>query len=263
MVYYLTEKKTPPPDLDLWIQQISFENEAKKHLILLMSEAAGMCAKLSSNNGFKGLEDQTDLEIFHECLELDLRLDTFYTNTDPKWNNVAQSPISHINRPNWSTELLSGPGAPEKIYSYTNRLAASKWNMSRSTRIRLNLALLDFLHKRPFMQPQFETAALRARMIKLLSSLTDEISCTIPDALAMSFDGSSDFESVDKIPTLWAYMVLWPAYTSFECLNHRLVKGENTREKAIWFRKVLTFLRETIGIAKAKIMIEESETQGL
>ncbi|KAJ5221008.1 uncharacterized protein N7469_009895 [Penicillium citrinum] len=265
VVYYLTEQKTPPPDLDRWIQQIPFENEAKKHLILLMSEAAGICAKLSANtnNIFEGLEDQTDLEIFHECLELDLRLDKFCTDTTPDWNNVVQAPISHSNRPSWSIDFLSGPGAPDRMYSYSNRLAASKWNMCRSTRIRLNLALLEFLQKRPFIQPQFETAALRARMVDLLLSLTTEISYTIPNALAMSFDGSSDFESVDKIPTLWAYMVTWPAYTSFQCLNHRLVKGENTMNKAIWFRKVLTFLRETIGIAKAKIMIEESEAQGL
>lgn len=263
MVYYLTEQKTPPPDLDRWIQQIPFENEAKKHLILLMSEAAGICAKLSADNGFEGLEDQTDLETFHECLELDLRLDTFCKDTTPDWNNVTQAPISHNHRPSWSMEFLSGPGAPDRMYSYSNRLAASKWNMCRSTRIRLNLTLLEFLQKRPFIQPQFETVALRARMISLLFRLTTEISYTIPDALAMSFDGSSDFESVDKIPTLWAYMVLWPAYTSFQCLNHRLVKGEDTMKRAIWFRRVLAFLLETIGIAKAKIMIEEPEAQGL
>lgn len=258
MVYYLTERKVPPPHIDRWIQQIPFEYDSNKRLTKLMSEAATICAKIWDCADFQSPTDQTGLEILNDSLALDQRLEAWSAEIPPEWSHMSQYLMSHQNRPSWSRNLFSGPGTPEKIYSYSNCLAASKWNLCRATRIRLNLALLEFLHRRQFSHS--DLSALKIRIVDLLLILIAEIAYTIPSSLALSSDGSSDFSSEDEIPTLWGYMVLWPAYTSFFCLHHELIKGKDTQSRGIWFRRILNFLHESIGIAKLQILIKEIET---
>ncbi|CAI7669754.1 unnamed protein product [Penicillium manginii] len=259
VVYYLTERKCPPPHLDRWIQQIPFEYDSKKRLIILMSDAAKVCYMLEACSSFECSTNQTVLDILNETLELDLRLEGWTADLPPEWSNVALNLVSHKNRPKWSKNLLSGPGAPEKMYTYPNRIAASKWMMCRASRIRLNLTLLEFLLQRPYLKPEY--SGLEARTIDLLISLATEISYSLPYFLALSPDGSSDFASATDIPTLWGYMTLWPAYTSSLCLHHRLVRKMDSMSRGTWFRKMIGFLRESIGIAKAQILLNETLTQ--
>lgn len=224
-----------------------------------MSDASKVCFMLGACSDLGSTTNQTNLDILNETLELDLRLEGWTADLPPEWSNVTLNLVSHSKRPNWSKYLLSGPGAPEQIYSYSNRIAASKWIMCRATRIRLNITLLEFLHKRPYLKSEY--SGLEARTIDLLISLATEISYSLPYFLALSSDGSSDFASATDIPTLWGYMALWPAYTSSLCLHHKLVKDMDFLSRGTWFRRLIGFLRESIGIAKAQILLNETLTQ--
>lgn len=224
-----------------------------------MSDSARVCSILGTCGSFGSSTNQTNLDILNETLELDLRLEGWTADLPPEWSDVTLNLISHSKRPNWSKNLLSGPGAPEQMYSYPNRMAASKWILCRATRIRLNITLLEFLHQRPYLKSEY--SGLEARTIDLLISLSTEISYSLPYFLALSFDGSSDFASATDTPTLWGYMTLWPAYISSLCLHHKLVKRMDSLSRGTWFRRMIGFLRESIGIAKAQILLNETLTQ--
>ncbi|KAJ5089733.1 hypothetical protein N7532_008417 [Penicillium argentinense] len=258
VVYYLTENKDPPPHLDRWIQQIPFENDLKKHLVRLMSEASRLCMRLRQRCALKGATDHADLSVLDDSLALDMKLEAWATQLPPAWSYIAQTSLSHSKRPKWSKQLFSGPGAPEKMVSYFTSLSASNWNLCRATRIRLNLTLLKFLDKRPFLSPHIPE--LRARTIEILLNLTNEVAHTLAYLFNLSPDGSSDLASPSEIPTIWAYMVMWPTFTSYFCLQQKLVKEKDTLQRGVWFRKVLNFLSESAGIAKVRILVQETTT---
>lgn len=220
-----------------------------------MSEVAKSCAQLVASEGFGGSTNQTDLDILNETLELDLRLEGWTADLPPEWSHVTSQLVSHGKRPIWSTKLLAGPGGPEQIWSYTNRLAVSKWNICRASRIRLNLALLEFLHEKPSLK--LEYSGLESRTLDLLLTLTTEIAYSVPYLLSFSHDGSTDYASASEVPTLWGYMSLWPLHTSFLCLSHGLVKGSDSQSRGLWFRGMLDFLRDSLGIAKVEALIND------
>lgn len=232
-----------------------------KQLVALMSATASMCAKLGDFGGFEGLTGQTGVDIVHESLDMDLQLEAWAVEYPPQCSHLPQTPTSHRNRPSWSRDLLSGHGAPEKMHTFANCLAASKWSTCQATRIQLGLTLLELLQRRPSLSSGF--SGLKDRIIDLLLALTSEIAYTIPYSLAFSIDGSSEFASKNELPTLRGYMVLWPAYISFLCLRHELVKGMDYRSRGAWFKEILGFLRESIGIAKVQLLVEEIESPSI
>jgi hypothetical protein len=260
VIYYLAEAKSPPAQLRLWIQQISFPKDFKKLLVSTMAEAATKCSNLRerairrvTNNTDELMS--TDLVLIQEALAVDLKLQSWGHSLEPDWADISTYPITNENRPSWIRELLASAGAPEYTTRYSNRLAACDWNGCRATRITLHQEILSFTST--FSSPIHALNTIKSQSLDVLITLTYEIACSVPYALTISPDGLSDLATPEEVPGLYAYRILWPMFTSLVCLQTDLVRGRDFAQRAQWFRTILKFLRDTMGIAKVDIFLKE------
>ncbi|KAJ5594917.1 uncharacterized protein N7459_001125 [Penicillium hispanicum] len=250
--------QTPPVHLDRWIEQISFEFKLKKQLARLMSKAATTCQEMRGRCSLAEVTDSielaaTDLELLQSALTVDAQLRHWTEELPAAWTFKEHRPIDSKNRPAWSRALLDSFGAPEYMYIYSSPLAACDMNICRATRVRLHLMILEFLSK---CSPRsINVQILRARSLDWALKLTDEIAETIPYLLNFSPDGLSDPTTPDGLPGMKAYMVLWPTFTGFACFQH--AEMETYQYKRAWFKTILYFLRDVVGIAKATLFLEQ------
>lgn len=260
VIYYLAEAKSPPAHLRHWIQQVPFSIDFKKQLVATMAEAATSCANLRERS-IRRVTTITkelisaDLILIQGALAVDLKLQSWGHSLPPEWAHISTHPITNENRPSWVRELLASPGAPEYSTRYSNRLAAFDWNGCRATRITLHQEILSFIST--FPSPVHALNTIKSHSLDVLITLTDEIACSVPYALTISPDGTADLTTPEEVPGLCAYRVLWPIATSLVCLENDLVRGRDFAQRAQWFRTILRFLRDTMGIAKVDIFLKQ------
>lgn len=260
VIYYLAEAKSPPAHLRHWIQQIPFPKDFRKQLVATMAEAATACANLRERSILRATNNPeelivADLILIQEALAVDLKLQSWGHPLDPDWAHISTHPLTNENRPSWVRELLASPGAPEYSTRYSNRLAACDWNGCRATRITLHQEILSLIST--FSSPIHALNTIESHSLDVLITLTDEIACSVPYALTISPDGTSDLATSEEVPGICAYRILWPLFTSLVCLEKVLVRGRDFAQRAQWFRTILRFLRDTMGIAKVDIFLKE------
>ncbi|KAJ5688772.1 hypothetical protein N7462_003164 [Penicillium macrosclerotiorum] len=262
-VYYVSERRLPPPHLYQWVQSTSFPFDRKGDLVYIMLKTASICFKLNQRCGLHrtGYSDslEEDLALLDQALALDSDFEFWTSNLPPKWKQTGMTPISLTGRPDWIRDLFASPGAPQYTYRYTTRLAASDWNMCRATRIRLHIQILEFLSTCSY--PVSAAAVLEKDSLDKLILFTDEIAATIPFALDISPNGGSDLASSNMIPGLWAYMMLWSTQSSLACLQHRFRWHRDTIQRADWFRQMLVFLRDATGMAKVDVFLQDNQLE--
>lgn len=260
VIYYLTEAKSPPALLRQWIQEFPFPMELKKRLVVIMSDAASACSKLrertiSRTANFTEELLSADLVLIQEALAIDLRLQSWCHSLPLEWSHVSTNPITNKNRPSWTRELLASPGAPEYATRYSNRLAACDWNGCQSTRLSLHLRIISFIST--FPSPILALTTIKSHSLDMILTLTDEIAYSVPFALDISPDGTSDPATPDQVPGLCAYRIIWPIFTSSVCLRNELVRSRDFAQRAQWFQTILRFLRDAMGIAKVEVFLRE------
>ncbi|KAJ6008473.1 hypothetical protein N7540_012449 [Penicillium herquei] len=257
IVWYLTDLKPPPIHLAGWVQQIPFDSEMKKQLTCLLSTAAVVCAKLNERCTLGTSPDlvSSDMETLNEALHSDNQLQEWTASLPPTWICIARQPLNHSDRPDWAKKLLMIPGAPDHMRTHSNPVAASDWNMCRAARIRLWIQILKFLSR--CSPTNTDILELKARGFDLLVNLTDEIAETIPYSIKLSPDGWADPTSPQDIPGIFAYCILWSTYTSFLSYQSATMKERAYTHRAMWFGAMLRFLRDTTGIAKVEVFLEE------
>ncbi|KAJ5168556.1 uncharacterized protein N7482_004150 [Penicillium canariense] len=260
VIYHVTEAKSPPPHLQHWIQQIPFPMEFKKQLVIIMSSAAAVCAKLREQStlitaGYPNELAKADLILLEEALAVDCQLQSWSTTLPSAWSVLSKHAITIEHSPSWIRELLAFPGAPEYTYRYSNRLAASDWNACRTTRLRLHLEILDFLSQRPCSSANLTT--IKTNSLDAIRTLVTDIAWSVPYALNISPDGTSAFATPEGIPGLCSYMIMWSTFSTLICLQHESVQGQDFAHRAKWFRTVLKFLRDDMGIAKVDVFLQE------
>ncbi|KAJ5627054.1 hypothetical protein N7528_004481 [Penicillium herquei] len=229
----------------------------KKQLTGLLSTTAVVCAKLNERYiSGTGLDlESSDLQIVEEALHSDNQLQQWTASLPPTWICTERSPLIHSDRPDWAKKLLTIPGAPDHMRTYSNPVAASDWNMCRATRIRLWIQILNFVSR--CSPTNTDVLELKERGFNLLVSLTDEIAETIPYSIKLSPDGSADPKSPQDIPGIYAYCILWSTYTSFLSYQGATMKERAYTHRVMWFGAMLRFLRDTTGIAKVEVFLKE------
>ncbi|KAJ5905812.1 uncharacterized protein N7473_002728 [Penicillium subrubescens] len=203
VIYYLAEAKSPPAHLRHWIQQIPFPKDFKKQLVSTMAEAATACANLRERairRATNNTDDliSADLILVQDALAVDLKLQSWGHSLDPDWSHISTHPITNENRPSWVRELLASAGAPEYSTRYSNRLAVCDWNSCRATRIRLHQEIISFIST--FLSPIHALNTIKSHSLVLLITLADEIACSVPYALTISPDGTSDLATPEEVP---------------------------------------------------------------
>lgn len=231
----------------------------KKQLVTIMAEAASACSNLRDQSTCRMLShpelSQADLVLVQEALAVDLKLQAWCHSLPPEWSPVSTHSITINNRSSWSAKLLASPGAPEYATRYSNRLAAFDWNACRASQLLLHLEILSFVFQLP--SPTIDLDGIKCHSLDMLGTLTNEIASSVPYAFDISHDGSSDLASPDQVPGLWAYRIIWPMFTGLTCLQNDLVRKRGFA-RAEWFRTILRFLRDTMGIAKVDVFLEEN-----
>ncbi|OKP13132.1 hypothetical protein PENSUB_1232 [Penicillium subrubescens] len=207
-----------------------------------MAEAATACANLRERairRATNNTDDliSADLILVQDALAVDLKLQSWGHSLDPDWSHISTHPITNENRPSWVRELLASAGAPEYSTRYSNRLAVCDWNSCRATRIRLHQEIISFIST--FLSPIHALNTIKSHSLVLLITLADEIACSVPYALTISPDGTSDLATPEEVP------------------ENDLVRGQDFAQRAQWFRTILRFLRDTMGIAKVDIFLKE------
>ncbi|OOQ90248.1 hypothetical protein PEBR_05698 [Penicillium brasilianum] len=260
VIYYLNVAKPPPAQLRHWIQRFPFPMDLRKRLAVTMADAASTCSELRERTkcrtaNFTEKLISADLVLVQEALAIDLRLQSWCHSSPPEWSPVSIHPVTSENRSSWTRELLASPGAPEYATSYSNRLAACDWNMCRATRLSLQLEIISFIST--FHSPNLALSTIKSHSLDLIITLTDEIAYSVPFALDISPNGTSDPASSDQIPGLSAYRILWPIFTSSMCFRNELVRSRDLAQRAQWFQTILRFLRDSMGIAKVDVFLGE------
>ncbi|KAJ5173350.1 hypothetical protein N7492_005943 [Penicillium capsulatum] len=235
--------------------QRSISIDHKHRLAILMLRTVRVITRLRENIP---VDQRVASELLQPALDLDLELEAWTTELTPAWSSTTQHPFSHDNRPQWSRALLAGPGGPRSMICYPGALAAGDWNTYRATRIRLNLAIIDFLSRLPAASLEYHI--LKTHITKLLASLASEIACVFPYALSLSADGTSDPPSSADIPGMRAYLQLWPLLTAFICCQRHLDQGDEWVDRERWFKGVLWFLRDSMCLAKVQALLDETGT---
>lgn len=232
----------------------------KKQLVTIMAEAATACSNLRDQATCRTLNhqelSQADLILVQEALAVDLKLQAWGRSLPPEWSPVSTNPINIGNRSSWSGKLLASPGAPEYATRYSNRLAAFDWNACRASQVLLHVEILSFVSK--LSSPVIDIGAIKSHSLDVLITLTAEIASSVPYALDISPDGSSDQASPDQVPGLWAYRIIWPIFAGLTCLQNNLVRKWDVAQRAEWFRTILRFLRDIMGIAKVDVFLGEN-----
>ncbi|KAF3388346.1 hypothetical protein F1880_003871 [Penicillium rolfsii] len=258
VIYYLAEVRSPPAHLRYWIYQIPFPEDFKKQLVATMAEAATACANLRERSICRATHTteeliSTDIMLIQEALAVDLKLQSWGNSLPPDWAHRSSHPLTNENRPSWIRELLASPGAPEYSTRYSNNLAACDWISCNAARIRLHQEILRLIST--FSSPIHALNTIKSQSLDVLLTLTDEIACSVPYALTISADGTSDPATPDEVPGLFAFRILWPMFTSLVCLENDLVRGRDLAQRAQWFQTILRFLRDTMGIAKVDVFL--------
>ncbi|KAJ5716134.1 hypothetical protein N7493_008045 [Penicillium malachiteum] len=243
LLWYLTDLKPPPIHLAGWVQQIPFDSEMKKQLTGLLSTTAVVCAKLNERYTLGTAPDlgSSDLQILEGALHSDNQLQQWTASLPPTWICVERDTLSHSNRPDWAKKLLTIPGAPDHVHTYSNPVAANT---------KFSLSMLSRKYRCLGTQ-------LKERGFNLLVSLTDEIAETIPYSIKLSPDGSADPKSPQDIPGIYAYCILWSTYTSLLSYQSATMKERAYTHRVMWFGAMLRFLRDTTGIAKVEVFLKE------
>lgn len=224
-----------------------------------MSDVAVVCSNLQQRSKYRSANpteelDAADLALVQEALAPDLELQSWGHTLPPQWAPISTQPISNHGRPPWIRELLASPGAPKYSTRYPNHLAACDSNACRATRILLHMQILSFIST--FSSPVPALTTLQSHSLDVVITLTSEIACTVPFALDISPDGRSDPVTPAEIPGLCAYRIIWPVFTGLMCLQNDLVKARDFAQTALWFRTILRFLRDTMGIAKVDVFLK-------
>lgn len=225
-----------------------------------MSDAAAACSNLRERSKYRSASpieelDAADLDLVQEALTIDLKLQSWGHTLPPEWGKISTHPITNHHRPSWTRELLTSPGAPKYATRYPNRLAACDSNACRATRLLLHMEILSFIST--FSSPILALTTLQSHSLDVLITLTTEIACSVPYALDISSDGKSDLATPTEVPGLCAYRIVWPVFTGLVCLQNDLVKSQDFAQTAQWFRTILRFLRDTMGIAKVNVFLKK------
>jgi hypothetical protein len=67
--------------------------------------------------------------------------------------------------------------------------------------------------------------------------------------------GMDDPQSIDELYSLRGMLMLWPLVAAMACLQNKAVQKLDVDFKQAWVQGVLTFLKDSMSLAKAQAFI--------
>ncbi|KAL7966366.1 hypothetical protein HDV63DRAFT_384643, partial [Trichoderma sp. SZMC 28014] len=267
LIFCLSNKEPPPSFLsDLKLHATS---DPRSELTTLMYNACKLRHKLTSqSSSFENMELNEKLSQrlypqLREAMDLDEALEEWYQRITScgGWAFVRICTVNVQSRPQWARELFSLPGAPKEMLVYDSFLAALSTNLYRGTRLLLNLSILEWAHTD--VDPLHSDAkisiineSVASSTAALLIEIINDLCMSVPFMLQLTATGGMDDpQSIDELYSLRGMLMLWPLVAAMACLQNKAVQKLDVDFKQAWVQGVLTFLKDSMSLAKAQAFI--------
>jgi hypothetical protein len=173
-----------------------------------------------------------------------------------------KTPNTHSNfDPKWVQLLLDHPGAPPTIHIYGSLKRAFAWNFYRNTRLFLNRVLLDLNDTIASPPSSDNSMAVGTDSMDCLDAeyritrLTKDISASILCHFTVQILSKSNSSSPDDVCGMRGYVFLWPLIMIDNAIRTGIVKGVDAVSRRDWTKRILLYLHDDLGIAKARAVI--------
>ncbi|PNP51241.1 hypothetical protein THARTR1_08145 [Trichoderma harzianum] len=198
-----------------------------------------------------------------EPMDLDEALEDWYqrNTSHGEWASTRICAVNVQSRPQWARELLSLPGSPSEILVYDSFLAALSTNLYRGTRLLLNLSILECTHSSiDSLRSDTNTSgideSIASSTAALLMEIINDLCMTVPFMLQLTATGGlDDPQSTDELHSIRGILMLWPLAAAMACLQNKHVQKLDVDFRRGWLQSVLTFLKNSMSLAKAQAFI--------
>ncbi|QDS69704.1 hypothetical protein FKW77_009800 [Venturia effusa] len=196
-----------------------------------------------------------------DAQDLDARLVSWMKSRPVAWDVQKLDNCPEV-VPHWLEGLYTSKGAPSTIHKYSAFNIAHRWAFWRSTRLTLYGALVDAVVLQTANSRTDEERAenistqqvLQARMYDLVDDLCQSMFA----AFVVQIPGKpqSKSPSVEEVPGVRAYAVMWPLYRAGMTLKRESMRRLDIHHRFEWVRSALQFLNQEMAVAKAKAFLD-------
>ncbi|UKZ74658.1 hypothetical protein TrVFT333_002328 [Trichoderma virens FT-333] len=265
LMYCLANKEPPPSFLaDI---QLHNNSDPRSELTALMYCACKLRHKFAQQSSLLEKENLNEkpqglYPLFQEAMDLDKALEEWHQRTSHSgWAFTRSCFVNAQSRPQWARELFSLPGAPKEMLIYNSLLAALSTNLYCSTRLLLNLSIIEWA--RTIVSSPLSTAgisifneSIATSTAALLMELINDLCMGVPFMLQLTaVGGMEDPQSIEELYSLRGILTLWPLVAAMTCLQDKDVQKCDVDFKRAWVQHLLTFLKNSVGLAKAQAFI--------
>lgn len=179
-----------------------------------------------------------------------------------KFQSLKNTPNIHANFDlKWVRLLLDHPGAPPTIHIYGSLKRAFAWNFYRTSRLFLNRVLLDLNDTITSPPSSDHSMAVSTGSMDCLDAeyqitrLTEDVSASILCHFTVQIPSRSNLNSPDDVCGMRGYVLLWPLVMIDNAIRAGVVKGVDTVSRRDWIKRILLYLHDDLGIARARAAI--------
>ncbi|PTB59949.1 hypothetical protein M431DRAFT_476497 [Trichoderma harzianum CBS 226.95] len=198
-----------------------------------------------------------------EPMDLDEALEEWYQRNASRgeWASTRVCNVNAQSRPQWARDLFSLPGSPSEMLIYDSFLAALSTNLYRGTRLLLNLSILECTHPtvdslRSDTSISGMNESIASSTAALLMEIINDLCMTVPSMLQLTATGGlDDPQSTEELYSLRGMLMLWPLSAAMACLQNKNVQKLDVDFRRGWVQGVLSFLRDSMSLAKAQAFI--------
>lgn len=219
----------------------------------------------------KSMQPRTSIEnnveaqlLARKARALDMKFQAWEDALPDLWRfqSLKNTPNIHANfDPKWVRLLLDHPGAPPTIHIYGSLKRAFAWNFYRTSRLFLNRVLLDLNDTITSPPSSDHSMAVSTGSMDCLDAeyqitrLTEDVSASILCHFTVQILSKSNLNSPDDVCGMRGYVLLWPLVMIDDTIRAGVVKGVDAVSRRDWIKRILLYLHDDLGIAKAKAAI--------
>jgi hypothetical protein len=195
-----------------------------------------------------------------DCGDIDAEFDQWLAERAPIWEEETKA-MKVDELPVYLRDLFSLPGAPTTLRVSSNLLIAQRYQMTRGTRIQLHahaLNAVDVLIANASTDAQLASWLETQRRFEVrILDLTDALLSSIYGHLTLPIRGKPVAKTLDDLPSLRFFMLLWPLYRSGMAIARReTLQRLDTKGCRLWIRSLFCWIRDDIGIRKCEGLVD-------
>ncbi|KAF2809759.1 uncharacterized protein BDZ99DRAFT_571519 [Mytilinidion resinicola] len=205
------------------------------------------------------------LQLLMEANELDIAFQTWEEENLPDdWKfQILENRASIYGQydTKWVDMLLKSEGAPLEVHVYDSLKIIFGWNLYRTARLFLNIAMHEIIGVLMLSSPTGASPAIdpvlldRSHIECQMSRMVKDVCASVLPQFTVIIRTKEDSSSASNVCGLRGYYLLWPlAVTSQVLISDSLVGIDPKRLE--WIQNVLIYLKNDLGITKASAAVK-------